>query len=104
MGGLDKMYETNKKKADLLYKCIDESGGYYKGHAEKESRSLMNITFNLANADLEKKLIDEATKAGFSGVKGHRSVGGRFIYERFPEEKLIIKYNPESFSFFGEGK
>ena len=86
MGGLDKMYETNKKKADLLYKCIDESGGYYKGHAEKESRSLMNITFNLATADLEKKLIDEATKAGFSGVKGHRSVGGlrASIYNAFP--------------------
>ena len=86
MGGLDKMYETNKKKAGLLYKCIDESGGYYKGHAEKESRSLMNITFNLATADLEKKLIDEATKAGFSGVKGHRSVGGlrASIYNAFP--------------------
>ncbi len=86
MGGLDKMYETNKKKAELLYKCIDESGGYYIGHAEKESRSLMNITFNLSNADLEKKLIDEATKAGFSGVKGHRSVGGlrASIYNAFP--------------------
>jgi phosphoserine aminotransferase len=86
MGGLDKMYETNREKANLLYKCIDESGGYYKGHAEKESRSLMNITFNLATADLEKKLIDEATKAGFSGVKGHRSVGGlrASIYNAFP--------------------
>ena len=86
MGGLDKMYETNKKKAELLYNCIDESGGYYKGHAEKESRSLMNITFNLATPDLEKKLIEEATKAGFSGVKGHRSVGGlrASIYNAFP--------------------
>jgi phosphoserine aminotransferase len=86
LGGLDKMYEINKHKADLLYKCIDESDGFYKGHAEKDSRSLMNITFNLATADLEKKLIDEATKAGFSGLKGHRSVGGlrASIYNAFP--------------------
>jgi len=86
LGGLDKMYEINKHKADLLYKCIDESGGYYKGHAEKESRSLMNITFNLATPEMEKKLIDEATKAGFNGLKGHRSVGGlrASIYNAFP--------------------
>ena len=85
-GGLDKMFAINKKKADLLYKCIDESGGYYKGHAEKDSRSLMNITFNLKTADFEKKLIDEATKAGFNGLKGHRSVGGlrASIYNAFP--------------------
>jgi len=86
MGGLDKMYETNKKKAGLLYKAIDESNGFYKGHAEKESRSLMNVTFNLATDELEKKLIDEATKAGFNGLKGHRSVGGlrASIYNAFP--------------------
>ena len=86
LGGLDKMYEINKHKAEMLYKCIDESGGYYKGHAEKESRSLMNITFNLSTSEMEKKLIDEATKAGFSGLKGHRSVGGlrASIYNAFP--------------------
>ena len=86
MGGLDKMYDLNQKKAKALYDCIDQSGGYYKGHAEKESRSLMKVTFNLATADLEKKLIDEATKAGFNGLKGHRSVGGlrASIYNAFP--------------------
>jgi len=85
-GGLNKMYDVNNHKADLLYKCIDESNGYFKGHAEKDSRSLMNVTFNLATADLEKKLIDEATKAGFNGLKGHRSVGGlrASIYNAFP--------------------
>jgi len=86
LGGLNKMYEINKHKADMLYKCIDESGGYYKGHAEKESRSLMNVTFNLATPEMEKKLIDEATNAGFNGLKGHRSVGGlrASIYNAFP--------------------
>ena len=85
-GGLNKMYELNKKKADILYKCIDNSGGYYVGHAEKESRSLMNVTFNLSSPELEKKLIDETTKAGFNGLKGHRSVGGlrASIYNAFP--------------------
>ncbi|MBI5661826.1 MAG: 3-phosphoserine/phosphohydroxythreonine transaminase [Ignavibacterium album] len=86
LGGLEEMYKINKKKAQLLYDCIDQSGGFYKGHAEKDSRSLMNVTFNLATEELEKKLIDEATKAGFSGLKGHRSVGGlrASIYNAFP--------------------
>jgi phosphoserine aminotransferase len=86
LGGLEEMYKINKKKAQLLYDCIDESGGFYKGHAEKDSRSLMNVTFNLATEELEKKLIDEASKAGFSGLKGHRSVGGlrASIYNAFP--------------------
>ena len=85
-GGLDKMYETNKHKAGLLYKFIDESGGYFKGHAEIDSRSVMNVTFNLATEELEKKLIAEALAAGFSGLKGHRSVGGlrASIYNAFP--------------------
>ncbi|MEJ5262598.1 MAG: 3-phosphoserine/phosphohydroxythreonine transaminase [Ignavibacterium sp.] len=86
LGGLDEMYKINKKKAQLLYDCIDQSDGFYRGHAEKDSRSLMNVTFNLATEELEKKLIDEATKAGFSGLKGHRSVGGlrASIYNAFP--------------------
>lgn len=86
LGGLDAMYEINKKKAGLLYDCIDNSNGFYIGHAEKESRSLMNLTFNLKTEELEKQLISEATKAGFDGLKGHRSVGGlrASIYNAFP--------------------
>jgi phosphoserine aminotransferase len=86
MGGLDKMYETNKHKAGMLYDCLDNSNGFYKGHAEKDSRSLMNITFNLPAEELEKKLIAEALNAGFNGLKGHRSVGGlrASIYNAFP--------------------
>ncbi len=88
LGGLDAMYKINKEKAETLYKCIDESGGFYKGHAEKDSRSLMNITFNLTTEELEKKLISEATAAGFDGLKGHRSVGGlrASIYNAFPKK------------------
>jgi phosphoserine aminotransferase len=95
MGGLDKMYETNKHKAGILYDCIDNSNGFYKGHAEKDSRSLMNITFNLPSEELEKKLIAQALAAGFSGLKGHRSVGGlrASIYNAFPTkgvEDLVV--------------
>lgn len=87
-GGLDSMYKINKEKAALLYKCIDESSGFYKGHAEKDSRSLMNITFNLSSEELEKKLVEESTAVGFSGLKGHRSVGGlrASIYNAFPKK------------------
>jgi len=88
LGGLDAMYKINKEKAGLLYKCIDESGGFYKGHALPDSRSLMNITFRLGTEDLEKKLISEATAAGFDGLKGHRSVGGlrASVYNAFPKK------------------
>ena len=87
-GGLEAMYKTNKEKADILYKCIDESIGFYKGHAMPDSRSLMNVTFRLATEELEKKLISEATAAGFDGLKGHRSVGGlrASIYNAFPKK------------------
>jgi phosphoserine aminotransferase len=85
-GGLDAMYKTNLEKGKLIYDSIDNSGGYYKGHADKDSRSLMNVTFRLATEELEKKFIDEVTKAGFVGLKGHRSVGGlrASIYNAFP--------------------
>lgn len=88
MGGLDVMEKVNQQKAELLYKCIDESSGFYKGHAEKDSRSLMNITFNLETEELEKMLVTEATAAGFNGVKGHRSIGGlrASIYNAFPKK------------------
>ena len=82
------MYNINKAKAGVLYKCIDESNGYYKGHAQPDSRSLMNVTFRMSSEELEKKLISEATAAGFNGLKGHRSVGGlrASIYNAFPEK------------------
>ncbi|RPH49007.1 MAG: 3-phosphoserine/phosphohydroxythreonine transaminase [Desulfobacteraceae bacterium] len=75
IGGLDKIEKINKEKAGLLYDAID-SGAFYKGTAEKGSRSLMNVTFRLPNEELEGKFIKEATQNGLGGLKGHRSVGG----------------------------
>lgn len=75
-GGLPAIERHNKAKADLLYKTIDGSGGFFKGHAEVGSRSRMNITFRLPNEDLEKKFAKEAAAEGLLELKGHRSVGG----------------------------
>lgn len=76
IGGLEKMEARNRAKAKLLYDAIDQSGGYYRGHAEKDSRSLMNVTFRVGDEAAEKEFITEATAAGLDGLKGHRSVGG----------------------------
>lgn len=75
-GGLEAIAAHNEAKAKVIYDAIDNSNGFYNGHATPESRSLMNITFTLADADLEKKFLAEAKDAGFVGLNGHRSVGG----------------------------
>lgn len=64
------------EKAGYIYEAIDKSSGFYTGHAEKESRSLMNITFRLPSEELDKKFLNEAAARNLVGLKGHRSVGG----------------------------
>jgi phosphoserine aminotransferase len=76
VGGLDNMAVLNHAKAERLYRCIDDSSGFYRGTAEPASRSQMNVTFRLSSEDLEKRFLDEAAKNGLGGLKGHRSVGG----------------------------
>jgi phosphoserine aminotransferase len=85
-GGLDAIETHNVRKADKLYAEIDRTG-FYRGHAEKDSRSRMNVTFRLPSEELEKKFAKESTAAGLDGLKGHRSVGGlrASIYNAFPE-------------------
>jgi phosphoserine aminotransferase len=75
-GGLEAMSERNRHKAATLYAAIDQSGGFYRGHAETASRSLMNVTFRLPSEDLEKQFVAAAQAAGMVGLAGHRSVGG----------------------------
>lgn len=89
-GGVAAIEKINKAKAQLLYDAID-SGNYYRGHAEKDSRSLMNISFNLPTPELEAKFIAEATQVGLNGLKGHRSIGGcrASIYNAFPQEGVV---------------
>ena len=85
-GGLDSIAAINERKAARLYAEIDRTG-FYRGTAEKESRSLMNVTFRLPSEELEKQFVREAEKSGLDGLKGHRSVGGirASIYNAFPE-------------------
>jgi phosphoserine aminotransferase len=92
-GGVPAIEKRNIEKANMLYDVID-ADSFYRGHAEKNSRSLMNIAFNLPTAELEEKFISEAAATGLSGLKGHRSIGGcrASIYNAFPlegVEKLI---------------
>ena len=85
-GGLAAIEKKNIRKADTLYAEIDRTG-FYRGHAKKDARSRMNVTFRLPNEELEKAFAREATAAGLDGLKGHRSVGGMraSIYNAFPE-------------------
>ncbi|RLI63692.1 MAG: 3-phosphoserine/phosphohydroxythreonine transaminase [Candidatus Asgardarchaeum californiense] len=76
LGGVSSIEKINRKKAKILYDVIDQSGGFYKGHAKPDSRSLMNVTFNLPTPELEEKCVAEGLKRGMVGLKGHRSVGG----------------------------
>ena len=74
-GGLAAMAEYNESKARLLYDYLD-NGDFFRGTAQRDSRSLMNVCFRGPNEELEAKFISEATKRGLDGLKGHRSVGG----------------------------
>ncbi|MQA29307.1 MAG: 3-phosphoserine/phosphohydroxythreonine transaminase [Luteitalea sp.] len=86
-GGLEAVAAVNQRKAGKLYTEIDRTG-FYRGTANRESRSLMNVTFRLASEELEKTFVKESTAAGLDGLKGHRAVGGMraSIYNAFPEE------------------
>lgn len=87
IGGLTAMEQLNREKAQALYDMLD-STDFYRGHARKDCRSFMNVTFNLPTPELEAKLISEGTEHGFDGLKGHRSVGGlrASIYNAFPKQ------------------
>ena len=85
--GLATLYARNVDKAAKLYHAIDAID-FYKGTAVPECRSDMNVTWRLPSEELEATFVKEAAEAGFSGLKGHRSVGGirASIYNAFPVE------------------
>jgi len=86
-GGLAKMAEINKRKADKLYAAIDDSG-FYANPVDPVSRSWMNVPFTLANPELDSVFLEESKEEGLTTLKGHRSVGGMraSIYNAMPEE------------------
>ena len=87
IGGLEVMKERNVKKADLLYSYLD-SQNYFIAPVEKNSRSMMNVTFVTGDEELDKKFASDAAKEGLKSLKGHRSVGGMraSIYNAMPYE------------------
>ncbi|HVX11099.1 MAG TPA: 3-phosphoserine/phosphohydroxythreonine transaminase [Pirellulales bacterium] len=88
VGGLAAMHEINRRKAKLLYDVIDESRGFYRGHAQPGSRSLMNVTFRLSDDETQSNFLKQAKAKGLVELKGHRSVGGirASIYNAMPIE------------------
>ena len=86
-GGLAKMAEINKRKADNLYAAIDGSD-FYANPVEPASRSWMNVPFTLANPELDAVFLQESKEEDLTTLKGHRSVGGMraSIYNAMPEE------------------
>ena len=74
-GGIEGAIERNRAKASLLYRELDRTT-FWAPHADSGSRSLMNVTWRLADESLEPVFLDEAAAAGLGGLKGHRSVGG----------------------------
>jgi phosphoserine aminotransferase len=98
-GGVSGNEARNRKKANMLYRTIDDSGGFFRGHADSESRSLMNVTFRLPSEELEAQCVKEGKERGLTGLKGHRSVGGMraSIYNSMPVEgvKALCNYLEE---------
>lgn len=88
VGSLAAMRQRNEEKAQLLYDALDQSGGFYRGHAQPASRSRMNVTWRLPSEELEQRFVQEARARGLHELKGHRSVGGirASIYNAMPAE------------------
>jgi phosphoserine aminotransferase len=98
VGGLASMEKINREKAGMLYDFMDATD-FYNATADKDSRSLMNVTFRLPSEDLEQQFIKAATEKGMGGLKGHRSVGGcrASIYNAMPVEgiKTLVDFMKE---------
>jgi phosphoserine aminotransferase len=86
IGGLAKMESQNRAKAKMLYDVIDQSQGFYTGHAQPNCRSMMNVSFRLPSDELTARFVDGAEERGMTDLKGHRSVGGirASIYNAMP--------------------
>lgn len=91
-GGLQAMEKRAEAKAGRLYEVIDRRPDVYRGHAEKESRSRMNVTFTMGSPEAEKRFLEEAKAKGCIGLAGHRSVGGlrASIYNALPMESVEV--------------
>lgn len=87
MGGLEVMAAINQRKAQRLYKAIDDSEGFYSNPVEPGSRSWMNVPFWLHDEGLNAVFLEESREAGLLALKGHREIGGlrASLYNAMPE-------------------
>lgn len=92
VGGLAEMQRRNQEKAQMLYDVIDNSQGFYRGHAQAADRSAMNVTFRLPDEQLETQFFRAAEQQALTSLKGHRSVGGvrASIYNAMPREGVEV--------------
>ena len=86
IGGLAQMAALNQRKAEVLYAVLDQHPELYRGWAARADRSLMNVAFKLPSAELEQAFLLQSAAVGFSGLAGHRSLGGirASIYNAMP--------------------
>jgi phosphoserine aminotransferase len=89
-GGVAAIQKRNEEKAGVLYSVLDERSDFYRTPVDRDSRSLMNVVFNLPTPELEAQCIKAAEGKGMVGLKGHRSVGGMraSIYNACPAESV----------------
>ena len=87
IGGLEEMARRNEEKAKILYDFLDSSE-MFRGTVVKEDRSLMNVPFVTASAELDAEVVKATKAAGYDNLKGHKSVGGlrASIYNAMPRE------------------
>lgn len=89
-GGLEAIEKRNRAQAAAVYEVIDDDPDFFRARADRESRSMMNVTFNLPSPELEKAMVAAGAEAGLAGLKGHRSVGGlrASIYNATPDAAI----------------
>lgn len=94
-GGVEAMERNKLERAKLLYDYLDESS-LFKAHAEKSSRSCMNVTFRTGDENLDAEFLKDAEKSGLLNLKGHRLTGGMraSLYNAMPVEgvEALVKY------------
>jgi len=89
-GGLTAMAARNRAKAEMLYRAIDDSAGYYRNPIEPAARSRMNVPFTLHDSALDPLFLQESEAAGLLALKGHKAVGGMraSLYNAVPPEAV----------------
>lgn len=93
-GGVEKIEERNRYKAELLYRFIDASS-FYQNDVHQRDRSIVNVVMHCPSAFYDDLLIKEAKECGLYHLKGHRNKKGIriSIYNAMPitaVEKLIL--------------